>query len=101
MILYHSATRENAGSILREGFRDHTDYYMTRKLYTGVWLSDRPLDENEGASSEALLRLELDEASIVRFEWVEDGKGYREFLVPAAIVNTAEAIVTQMRLDHP
>jgi hypothetical protein len=32
--------------------------------------------------------LELDEAKIVPFDWIEDGKGYREFLVPAAIVNT-------------
>jgi hypothetical protein len=25
------------------------------------------------------------------FEWIEEGKGYREFLVPAAIVNTVKA----------
>jgi hypothetical protein len=90
MIFYHSTSRENAARIVREGFRDRTDYYMTSTLHTGVWLSDLPLDENEGASSEARLCLELDEARIAPFEWIEDGKGYREFLVPAAIVNTGK-----------
>lgn len=63
---------------------------MTNQLHTGVWLSDMPLDENEGASSEELLCLELDEVRVAPFEWIEEGKGYREFLVPAAIVNTGK-----------
>jgi len=90
MIFYHSTTRENAARILRDGFCDRTDYYLTSQLHTGVWLSDMPLDENEGASSEERLCLELDEARVTPFEWIEEGKGYREFLVPAAIVNTGE-----------
>jgi hypothetical protein len=91
--LYHSTTRENAESILREGLRDQTDEYMTSQLHTGVWLSDTPLDENEGACSEALLVLQLDEVTVAHFEWIEDGKGYREFLVPAAIVNSVKCVL--------
>jgi hypothetical protein len=91
--LYHNTTRENAESILREGFRDHTDEYMTTQLHTGVWLSDTPLDENEGPCSEALLVLQLDEVTVAHFEWIEDGKGYREFLVPAAIVNSVKCVL--------
>ena len=85
MKLYHSTTRENADAILAFGFRDATDYYMTAHQWTGVWLSDRPLNENEGALTGALLSLDIDEAELVPYEWVEDGKGYREFLVPAAL----------------
>jgi hypothetical protein len=87
VILYHSTTRENATNILREGFRDRTDHYMTDTPHTGVWLSDTPLDENEGGSSEVLLCVELEEGVLAFYEWVETGKGYREFLVPAEIVN--------------
>jgi hypothetical protein len=87
IVLYHSTTHENAANILCEGFRDRTDHYMTENLHTGVWLSDTPLDENEGACSEALLCVELDAMVVTPYEWVEDGKGYREFLVPATIVN--------------
>ena len=87
MRLYHSTTEEDASCILREGFRDRTDYYLTDELHTGVWLSDRPLDENEDVASGALLSVELDEARVTPFEWIEEGKPYRELLIPANIVN--------------
>ena len=60
---------------------------MTSSIHW-ILLSDMLLDENEGARSEARLCLQLDEARIAPFGWIEEGKGYREFLVPAAIVNT-------------
>jgi hypothetical protein len=89
MKLYHRTARANAESILREGFRDHTDYYMTRNLYTGVWFSSTPLDVNEGILGDTVLCLSLDlnEADLAQYEWVEEGKGYREWLMPAALVN--------------
>lgn len=45
---------------------------------------------NEGANGNALLEVTLDvtEEEMARFEWVEDGKSYREFLVPADRINT-------------
>jgi hypothetical protein len=95
LILYHSTTRANAERILREGFREHTDYYMTHSLHTGVWLSDTPLDENEGASSEVLLSVELDESAVAPYEWIEKGKGYREFLVPSAVANSSVVTLLQ------
>jgi hypothetical protein len=54
-----------------------------------VWVSDRPLDESEGARSCHLLvlRLNFTEAELADYEWVEEGKGYREWLVPAALLN--------------
>jgi len=55
--------------------------------HSGVWLSNIPLDENEGAKGDVLLRIDLD-TDVARFEWIEDGKPYREWLIPASIVNT-------------
>ena len=88
VILYHSTTRENVACILREGFRDR-DYYMQDnipgQLCAGVWLSDKLLGENQGAVS-----LELPDGVLVLYEWLENGKSYRQFLVPADIANRAE-----------
>jgi hypothetical protein len=57
--LYHRTTEDAARKIVSDGFRDGEGYYMTEKLHTGVWLSDRPLDANEGAWGNTLLRVEL------------------------------------------
>ncbi len=100
-ILFHSTSRENAASILREGFRDSTDTFMTSHAYTGVWLSNVPLDENEGASSEALLRvsLNLSEDDLAQYEWVEECKGYREWLIPASVIAVHAALIESVQRD--
>ena len=54
-----------------------------------VWVSDRPLDNSEGASGETLLQIEVAEPMIAAYEWVKEGKPYREWLIPAAILNGA------------
>jgi hypothetical protein len=89
MILYHRTDPQAAQSILREGFRDSTGNYLTTNIYSGVWLSNVPLDENEGAFGDILLEvtLEITESEIGQYEWIEQGKPYREFLVPAAQIN--------------
>jgi hypothetical protein len=78
-----------AESILRDGFRDTHGCYLTDREFSGVWFSDRPLDSNEGAWGNALLRVEIacTESEISEFEWIEEGKAYREWLIPAAFVN--------------
>ena len=84
MILYH---RTNASSqILAEGFRDGAGTYMTDREWRGVWLSDRVLDANEGAIGDAVLFVEIPEEEIAPYAWIQD-IGYREFLVPAELVN--------------
>jgi len=89
MILWHRTRAAAAESILREGFRDGYRRYMTDREFSGVWLSDRPLDSNEDACGDALLRVVLacTENEISDFEWIEEGKTYREWLIPAAFVN--------------
>ena len=97
LVLYHRTTTSAAQQIVAEGFRDGEGYYMTANLHRGVWLSDRPLDANEGTLGETLLRVEMDctEGDIAKWEWVEEGRGYREWLVPADIVND----LARVRID--
>jgi len=85
MKLYHRTY--HARKILTQGFRDATDYYLTTSLHTGVWFSDRPLDINEGADGDTLLTVDIPESAVADYEWIEDEKPYREFLIPASLAN--------------
>ena len=80
--------------ILKNGFKDSTSNYLTQNEYTGVWISDVPLDENEGAVGDALLLVEIATHLVKGYEWIEEGKPYREFLVPAIVLNR-HGIITQ------
>jgi hypothetical protein len=93
--LWHRTSAEAAAQILSKGFRDGTGNYLTDREFSGVWLSDRLLDANEGAHGDTGLRITLNctEDEIREFEWIEEGKGYREFLIPAAFI-TARGTVT-------
>lgn len=78
-------------AILASGFADGIGTYLTGDFHEGVWLSDRPLDGSEGAKGSALLAVDVP-AEIAdlfdrRHEWVEEGKPYREWLVPASVLN--------------
>jgi hypothetical protein len=46
MIAYHRTTSEAVQSIIR----DATGSYGTEKAWSGVWISDEPLDANEGTN---------------------------------------------------
>jgi hypothetical protein len=85
LIVYHRT--DHAAAILRDGFRDATDCYMTPNLYTGVWISDSPLDVNEGAEGDVVLTLVIPDALFAEHEWIEEAKTYREALVPAEELN--------------
>jgi hypothetical protein len=87
--LYHRTSRERAEQIIKDGFRDGIGYYLTAELHKGVWFSDRPLDSNEGADGDALLVIdvEMTDDELWDFEWIEEGKPYREWLIPAEVIN--------------
>ena len=74
--LYHRTSENIARHIVVDGFGDSQDYYGTGNLHSGVWLSDHPLDADEGAVGNTLLRIELNlsDGEIARLEWIEDGK---------------------------
>ena len=78
----------HAAEILREGFRDTTGTYLTDREFTGVWVSDRPLNIDPGGDGDVILILDIPDEIFVEYEWVEEGKLYREALVPAAILNS-------------
>jgi hypothetical protein len=94
MLLYHRTSAAGADVILRSGFKDATGAYVMGREWSGVWVSDRPLDESEGARSRHLLvvRLNVTEAELADYEWVEEGKGCRESLVPAALLNAKGSV---------
>ena len=99
MQLFH--TTYAADAILTEGFRDGLGTYLTDQIYYGVWLADRTVDANEGADGDTVLVLDIPEEVIAPYEWVAEWPepdpsipaeviarlAYREFLVPAEIVN--------------
>lgn len=86
MICYH--TTDAAEAILRHGFRDSTGSYGLTIELTGVFLGDSPMDINEGAKGDQVLRVEFpDDVDLGDFELVEEHKPYREWCVPAALIN--------------
>jgi hypothetical protein len=99
MIRYH--TTDASDAILREGFRDATGSYMFVNLeLTGVWLGDQIIDVNEGAKGDEVLRVDFpDSVDLDAFEIIEDEKPYREWCVPAALIND-QATVALMSDDE-
>ncbi len=97
-ICYH--TTDAADEILRHGFRDSTGSYgLVDSELTGVFLGDSPMDINEGATGDQVLRVEFpDDVDLDDFELVEEHKPYREWCVPAALINE-RARVTLMSGD--
>ena len=51
------------------------------------FLSSKRLGEGEGACGDVVLQIEIPGAVIAPYEWVEEGKPYREFCVPVELVN--------------
>src|SRR5262245_1739746 len=88
MILYHRTTDEAAAAILRDGFRDSSEF--TAFGLKGVFVSDVPLDCHEGAKGDALLRIDLegDIATLDEYELIEwMANPNREWIVPARLLN--------------
>jgi hypothetical protein len=82
-------TTDYADAIVRGGFRDGTGSYLFAELtLTGVFVADCPVDCNEGAQGDQVLIVEVPDAvDLGEFEIVEDGKPYREWCIPAALLN--------------
>jgi hypothetical protein len=82
--LYYRTTRRRAAAILADGFHDQSGHYGLHDagngepyVLTGVWLSDVPLDENEGACGDTVLTVVVEQHAIRPYEIIEDGIGYR------------------------
>lgn len=96
MKLYRRVQPGEAEHVMAKGFEDHTGQYMTDRAWTGVWVSDRPLGCMDGAPLTATVLLEIDlrasESHVADYEWVEVGKVYREWLIPAELLNSYACI---------
>jgi hypothetical protein len=93
-IYYH--TTDAAAAILGHGFRDATGSYLGLAAWelAGVFLGDRLMDVNEGAKGDEVLQVEFpDDVDLGDFELIEEHKPYREWCVPAALINE-QATVT-------
>ena len=93
MLVYHRT--HHAQAILQDGFRD--GYWFTPGIGKprGAFVSAGwPLDENEGARGDIVLALDVPEALFVAFELVEQGKTYREAMIPAARLNDYRATLS-------
>lgn len=91
-MFYHRT--EAAEQILGEGFRDQEGSYgLVHTTLCGVFISDIPVDANEGAKGDQLLSIEFPSAVDLReFEIIEPLKWYREWCVPARLLNESCSI---------
>jgi predicted DNA-binding antitoxin AbrB/MazE fold protein len=89
VILYHATTAESAIAILANGFEDGKWHGLS-----GVFVSLKPVDVNEGAKGDTVLRLttSIKLEALRRYEIVEEGKPYREWIVPARILNASASV---------
>jgi hypothetical protein len=98
MRLYHVTDRASAQAILDGGFNDTEVIHDNRELQIGVWLADRCLAGEDdvgqrlGPVPEVALEVELPADTAEAYERREDGKPYREFCVPAELVNRHEVV---------
>jgi hypothetical protein len=104
VLLYH--TTDAAEAILRDGFRDAMGSYELATLdgtpvtLTGVFLADMPVDINEGAVGDEVIEVALpDDLDLDDFELIQDGKPFREWCVPAGLIN-AQGHLRLMDIDE-
>lgn len=96
MRLYHVTDRESAERIAENGFEDSEVIHDDRELLIGVWLSDRCLAGEDdvgprlGPAPDAAIWLDIPADRVEPYERPDREKPYREFCVPADLVNEYE-----------
>jgi hypothetical protein len=55
--------------------------------HMGVWVSDRPLHNDPGGDALLKITFHGTEQDLTTYEWIQEGKIYREWLVPAQLLN--------------
>jgi hypothetical protein len=89
MKVYYITTADEAANVQMHGFRDGTGRPTSVSEHRGVWVSDRLLVLLAGIELDdmACFEIRVPREWLFRYEWREQGKGYREFLVPAMELN--------------
>jgi hypothetical protein len=97
---FHSTTTSAAEAILARGFRDGEGRYGFGIWLRGVFLADRPVDENFGAHSEVLLEVGIPvNIDLSPYEIVDETGDCREWCIPASVINE-HAEVRQVEKDE-
>ena len=93
-IFYHRTNAVDAREIIDSGFSNASGYFMNNRIWTCVCLSSIPIEGEPDAEVDSLLmvKLKIDERELSRWEWAGQGRSYREWLVPAAIVNRCAVV---------
>ena len=86
MRIFHSAVNAKVAVIVREGFKDDEEKYLSDFAWRGVWVSDRPV-YLDGAPGHVFLTLEIPAELFEEYEWVQEDAAYRGSLIPATILN--------------
>lgn len=81
--VYYIAKAEEASDIEVRGFGDPSHRYL------GIWLADRPLLAESGIEIGLAVCFEVlvGKKSLVGRQRVDEGEGYRKFLVPPRLLN--------------
>ena len=93
MRLYHVTDRDSAEGIVSDGFKDAEVIHDDSELLIGVWLADRCLAGEDdvgprlGPVPDVALSVELSDDLVERYERADPAKPYREFCVPATLLN--------------
>lgn len=96
LVLFHRTSILEARQIVQKGFEDEKwgfeirdDRSAQQKRMLGVWLSDRPLSEQEGPDGDAVLevKLSLGGEALQAFELEGIFWDARLWVVPAALIN--------------
>ncbi len=100
-IFYHRTNADNGRAIVDSGFKNSSGYFMNNRIWTGVWLSSIPVDSDPLLAGETLLmvKLDMDEGELSRWEWTSERRSHREWLIPATIVNRCATVEMVDQLD--
>ena len=100
MLLYHATTRTNGFAILRDGFRNRLRSQRQNADWEGVLLRDRPHDR-AGTGVYVVIALDWGDHDLLPYERHTGSTGYREFLIPAAVLNRYGIRHLHDTLDRP
>lgn len=90
-IFYHRTNADNARAIIESGFKNISGYFMSNRIWTGVWLSSIPVECVAGDTL-LMVKMDIDQRELTHWEWASEGRSYREWLIPAGIVNRGATV---------
>lgn len=94
MKFYHITTNKNAKLIVKNGFKDGVGSYGVvdsktgqSKISKGVFLSNEVFLQRIKDEDDCVFVINIPVGEIKQYEWIEEIKSYREWCVPAKIIN--------------